>query len=338
MATNPEIAAIDAAIQLQLDLLRHSNSIEYEVLKVIERMRRELIAKLAQDDLTDFSRARLNALLKDSGEVVKGYYAQIQALVDPSLAAVADIAARSALAATVTLDGVMPSAKAMEALARTMLVEGAPSAQWWSRQALDTTFRFAAEVRQGIAQGETISQIYKRVGEATDLAGRNSRALVHTSVMQAASDARMATIDANQDIYVGYRQLSTLDGHTTPVCMARAGMEWDINKKPIGNALPFRQTPLHWGCRSIIMGILKPMAEFGLKEPTGGTRSSAEGQIARDTSFTAFLERRTIAQQNEQLGEGRAQLWRDGKITLRQLVDNRGNPLTLAQLKQKYDK
>jgi len=36
------------------------------------------------------------------------------------------------------------------------------------------------------------------------------------------------------------------------------------------------------------------------------------------------------------LGSGRAQLWRDGKLTLEQLLDLSGNPLTLAQLRAKY--
>jgi hypothetical protein len=38
------------------------------------------------------------------------------------------------------------------------------------------------------------------------------------------------------------------------------------------------------------------------------------------------------------LGKGRAELWRDGKITLQQLLDQRGNPLTLQQLRQRYDR
>jgi hypothetical protein len=36
------------------------------------------------------------------------------------------------------------------------------------------------------------------------------------------------------------------------------------------------------------------------------------------------------------LGKGRAELWRSGKITLNQLLDQRGNPLTLAELRSQY--
>jgi hypothetical protein len=43
-----------------------------------------------------------------------------------------------------------------------------------------------------------------------------------------------------------------------------------------------------------------------------------------------------VAQQDAQLGVGRAQLWRDGKITLQQLTDSSGNALTLEQLQSLY--
>lgn len=339
MAIQPrEIGALDQAIQVQLDLIRHSRSVEGETLKLIEQMRKELLSRLAGEDLTAWGRARLNALLKDTKSVIDGYYAAIQASIQPSLLGVAETASAQMLpqGLAVALAATVPSSTILETLVKNALIEGAPSAQWWSKMSLDTSFRFAATLRQGIAQGETITQMYRRVNDVTDLAGRNSRALVHTSVMQVAGDARELTITRNTDIYSGFRHLSTLDGHTTPVCTARSGLEWDLEKKPIGHSVAYKAPPIHWGCRSVLMGILRPMSEFGLNEPTGMTRSSAEGQIARETTFDSFLKRRTIAQQDEQLGVGKAQLWRDGTITLRQLIDNKGNELTLAQLRRKY--
>jgi hypothetical protein len=146
----------------------------------------------------------------------------------------------------------------------------------------------------------------------------------------------VASIEANRDTYNGYRQLSTLDGHTTPTCIARSGLMWDMDKKPIGHTMAFRSPPLHWNCRSVMMGVIAPPNAGALAGVPGGTRSSAEGQVSRDTSFDAFLSRRTVAQQDAQLGVGRAQLWRDGKITLQQLTDSSGNALTLEQLQSLY--
>lgn len=459
--THEELAAFDREIQLQLDLLRHANSVEGKSYRLLETMRRQLLAKLSGDQLTTWGRARINAMLKETAGLIDKTYADIAGQLAKTLEGVSavmtknptlDIAklkvtlskvdersgyrlvnvdiraiekmwsksdfyvgpdgeggigkryanvlkyiqdnssfeassvyvkpdgvvgfengrhryaairdagnrtipvamdAESIVAAkehgylaagdpteiTIGLTVAAPSETMLASLIKNTLIEGAPSSAWWSRQSLDTAFRFANAIRQGIAQGETNEQIFREVGEVTDLAGRNSRALIQTSIMQVASDARMALIDANTDIYTGYRQLSTLDGHTTPQCIARSGLVWNLEKQPIGHDLPFKQPPIHWGCRSVMMGVLKSFKELGinLKEPTGMTRSSAEGQVSRGTSFEDFLSRRTVAQQNDQLGEGRAQLWRDGKLTLRQLVDNNGNPLSLEQLRGRYE-
>lgn len=337
---NPrELEALDAQISAQLDLLRHESVTSAKVLVLLDEMREQLIAKLSSVNLTVFGKARLNALLKDTEQVIIQHFEAAQEIVNPSLSAAASVGATSSISGLPEMvTAAVPGDKVLESLVTNMLIEGAPSAAWWSRQSQDTAFRFANVIRQGVAQGETNEQIYKRVGEVTDLAGRNSRALVHTSIMQAASDARMATIEANKDIYKGYRHLSTLDGHTTDICVARSNLEWNFNHEPIGHNLPWNPPPSHWGCRSVLMPVLRSFKELGipLEEPKGRTRSSAEGQIDRETSFDAFLSRRTKEQQDEQLGKGRAELWRSGKITLRQLLDQSGNPLSLAELKAKY--
>jgi len=459
-----ELKQVDAVLASQLDILRHASSTEGRVLLLLEHMQRRLTSKITSGKLTEFGKARMNALLKETTTIIDATYAKIRAEVEKSLFGVAKAAARSAgvvlpidklevslgaidarlgyklvnldidsfdaafaqnkgfyvgrngsggiagryervkkfiaekeafEASTVVVnpDGsvgfdngrhryaairdagnrVIPVAMteeslanakaagylasstapasfsvglatgvlsdvALEKLVSAQLVEGAPSAAWWAKQSGDTSFRFAGIVRQGIVQGETNEQIFRRTKELIDLAGRNSRALVQTSVMQAASDARVAIIDGNTDIYKGYRHLSTLDGHTTEVCIARSNLTWDLDGKPQGHNLPFKPPPVHWNCRSVMLGVLKTFKEMGIDLPeVKGTRSSAEGQVDQDTTFEAFLGRRTEAQQDAQLGVGRAELWRQGKITLRQLVDNSGNALTLSQLKSKYD-
>ena len=37
------------------------------------------------------------------------------------------------------------------------------------------------------------------------------------------------------------------------------------------------------------------------------------------------------------LGKGRAAMWRDGRLTLAQLLDFNGHPLTLAELKGQFE-
>jgi hypothetical protein len=88
----------------------------------------------------------------------------------------------------------------------------------------------------------------------------------------------------------------------------------------------------------VLVPIIKTFRTLGLDvdEPKPGQRAAQGGPVAARTSFAQFLERKGKAFQDETLGPGRAQLWRDGKLTLTQLLDLQGNPLSLKQLKARY--
>lgn len=331
--SSTELARIDQALKTQLDILRHSATVEAEVLRILEQMQKELIAKLAQGDITEWGRARLNQMLKEASATIAEYYAKAQDILSPTYATVAGIsAAQTATALAVTA----PSRAVLESLVTNMLVEGSPMKAWWAKQSADTAFKFASAVRQGIAQSETLNQIFKRVNEATDLANRNSIALVHTSVMQVFNDAKLNVIQANADIAPTTRWLATLDSHTCIRCAPRDGLEWDTKTlKPIGHNLPFDNIPLHVGCRCTTIAVT-PMLE-SILERGGGGRASTFGVQKGSTTFEEFLSRQSEAFQDDVLGKGRAELFRSGKITLRDLVSGKGAPLTLKQLERKYE-
>jgi len=136
----------------------------------------------------------------------------------------------------------------------------------------------------------------------------------------------------------GMMQLSTLDSHTTPICIAYSGAKWDLTGNPIeGNTLPYNGgCPRHPNCRSIIIPIMRSMKELtglNIPEKKTGTRASDLGQIKADITFERFLNMHNDEYVNKLLGVGKADLWRKGKITLQQLVDQTGRPLTLKELK-----
>lgn len=328
-----ELARIDQALKTQLDILRHSATVESEVLRILETMRKDLISKLAQADITNWSRARLNKLLRDSEALIASYYTQAQGVLAPTYSTVAGIsAAQTATAMAVTA----PSRAVLESLVSNMLVEGSPMKAWWAKQSADTAFKFASAVRQGIAQSETLNQIFKRVGDATDLANRNSIALVHTSVMQVMNDANVAVLEKNADIAPTMRYLATLDSHTCLRCSPRDGLEWDtLTHKPVGHDLAYIQPPIHVGCRCKMIPVTR-LTDFGVGTELEGQRASSAGPASSSTTFTQFLKRQTPEFQEEVLGKGRAELFRSGKITLRDLVSGKGAPLTLKQLERKY--
>ena len=340
----PEQQIADDLTARSIDLLRLSAGEIAVVLDLLQVMQKELTAKLAAETLTEFGKAATKALLKETKEVIIRYYSQAQLSFEATLtglgAAEAQFAART-LTATfgVQLGAGLPTETYLATLVKNTLIQGAPSAAWWERQAGDTAFRFANEVRQGLAQGETNAQIISRVREEVlQTSRRNAAALVQTSVQTVANEARMATFEENGDVVKGYVWLSTLDGRTSTICIARSGLRWNKDGTPVGHSVPFRRPPAHWNCRSVLTPWTKTFRELGIDidEPEPTTRASMDGPVSASTTFEQFLDRKGAAFQDDLLGPGRAQLYRSGKITLQDLLDQNGRPLTLEQLNAKY--
>jgi hypothetical protein len=172
------------------------------------------------------------------------------------------------------------------------------------------------------------------------LARKNAAAIVQTSIATVAAAARRATFKANADITNGIMQVSTLDGHTSLTCIAYSGATWDLDYEPIGeNDLPYNGgVPRHFNCRSAEVAIMKTLREMGIDmdEPDPGMRASSEGPISAKTTFADFLKLKGADYQNEVLGAGRAELFRSGKMTTRDLLDMKGRPLSLSALRTKY--
>jgi hypothetical protein len=92
-------------------------------------------------------------------------------------------------------------AERLASLTKDVLIDGAPSSAWWEQAGEDTAFKFAAQVRQGWSMERRTSGSLRALSVAEpgimDVARRNARALVHSSVMSAANDARLATFRKN---------------------------------------------------------------------------------------------------------------------------------------------
>jgi SPP1 gp7 family putative phage head morphogenesis protein len=336
----------DALIAQGVDLIRLEGGYNRAALRLLKDMERELVEKLADREITSYSRQRLLDFLAEARSVIARTYVAMRAEVD--LQGVAQVQAGAVGGAIQGVIGdrltvAVPAVQTMRSLVSDLLIQGAPSADWWSRQAGDTQFRFANAIRQGIAQGETNAQIVARIrkgsgamGPIVETSRRNAEALVRTSVQTVANATRLEVFKANDSVLAGVRQISTLDGRTSDTCIAYSGAEWDTDGNPInGTKLPFNGgPPRHWNCRSVLTPIVKPLP--GLPEFRPSERASADGPVRADVTFAEWLAGKSKGFQDDLLGSGRAQLWRDDKITLQQLLDQRGRPLTLEQLRAKY--
>ena len=343
----------ELVIEHSINLLRFGAGVRSKVMAILQRMEVELIAKLVSEEISDATRARAASILKETSTIIGDYYDEIADASKAKLEGMAEAAAKATTkmivdAIRISIEASMPTPTMLRAMASDVLIHGAPSALWWKRQAGDTAFRFANEVRQGIAQGETTAKIIQRIrgtkmkSGVLDISRKSAAALVQSSVQTVANTARRMTYEENKDIVDGLQQVSTLDGRTTEICIAYSGAMWDMQYEPMGDTtLPYGSgCPRHWNCRSVEVPVLKSYADLGIdlpEPPSVSTRASTDGQLSGNMTFQEFLSGKSKEFQDELLGKGKAQLWRNGKITLNQLLDQSGNPLTLAQLQAKYD-
>lgn len=233
------------------------------------------------------------------------------------------------------------------ALADDVLIQGARPVAWWRRQGTELHNKFMDTVRISMENGEGIDKLTKRIsGGVIDgvqvpgimkAAKSNAEALGRTAVNKVTNEARLRTFESNDDVVKGIKQVSTLDNRTSVICVAYDGQTWSLpGYEPIPpSTLAFNGgPPRHFNCRSTLVPVLKSWEELGipLKDLSPGTRASMDGQVPADQTFDAFLKKKGKSFQDKLLGATRARLWRSGKITLQQMLDFKGNPLTPDQL------
>jgi SPP1 gp7 family putative phage head morphogenesis protein len=250
--------------------------------------------------------------------------------------------------AKVAVEVSLPAAAVLNTIANTALIEGASIGQWFSKLTQSMRFDLSRAIKLGVSLGETNSQIAKRIIGAAGSKGseviprgrRDAMAITRTGVQTVSNEARLATYSENEDIIKGLQWVSTLDGRTTVICAARSGKVWTLpDYRPQGHNIPWNGgPPAHWSCRSTVIPVLKTWREMGINKdelPTS-TRASMDGQVASDLSFDSFLRGKPASFSDEMLGVGRAKLWRDGKITLSELLNAKGRAITLTELRNKY--
>lgn len=334
----------DDTVELHLDMERVALGSRATIIDLLKNLEKELIAKVA-DGVTDWSKARIAKQLSEADAVIRQYYDDAAGIARDTTASVAQVSASAtATSLSAAVGGqvaisVIPTAAYLETLAGQTIIQGAVQADWWARQSGDTAFKFQTAVRQGLVAAETTPQIVRRVRDVMDLSRRNAETLVHTSVQSVANTTREKIFDDNNDVMSGKEWSSALDRKTCPTCGALDGKRWTTDGKPIKHSMAYRAPPNHWRCRCSCIPVLKTWKELGINmdELPDGTRASMEGQVS-DKDFESWLKRKTETDPtfaDRTLGKGRAELWRNGKITMDQMISG-GQPLTLSELRKKY--
>lgn len=356
----------DRFISHDVNLHRLEASQRRAMLRALTQLEGELekaIRRLARGEET-FTLLRSRALLKTVRATIDTAYDKIhdkhrgmlKELGTYETEAAARVVNRSI---GVELLSVGVSEKVIDSMLDDNVVKGTPLKSFWNQQSEALFNNFAREMRAGIFAGETPQQLIQRVrgtkaNNFKDGIMRTSRAgaevVVRTASQSILNDARMEMYQENADVLEGVQAQVVFDERTTDICIARSGFAWDLE----GNPLPGTDTdeqfpgppPWHPNCRSTLIPVVRDLASLvsdqqvqrsvrkELAKLPKSTQASMDGQIAGDLTYEQWLGTKSEAFQKEVLGPGRFALWQKDQISLRDLIDQRGNPLTLDQLKE----
>jgi len=336
-----ETELADAIIRHAIELHRLSAGEESRAETILRELEVELRALLNSRELSAANKREIEAIIKQAREAIASRYINIAGVVDTQgvIQHVAERTVAAIEASVPSLTFSAPSIETLRSLAKSVLIDGAPSAAWWAKQSDDTAFRFATIVRKGRLNNETNEQIVRKVvGEdgVMGLSRRNARSLVHSSVMTAANQARIAVY--GKAFRNGFRWMATLDSHTCQTCANLDSKEWDQDGKAVGHKQELRFPPAHFACRCVasprpisfnekygVTGADEAMARVGGRPSSAGIQKSG-------TTFNDFLKRQSPEWVNEWMGKKRAGMYMAGKLTLTDLVTKGGREKTLAEL------
>ena len=224
----------------------------------------------------------------------------------------------------------------MKSIIDTDPIHGHKLADWFEGQKRGTIARVRQQIQLGMAQNEPIGDIVRRVrgrsngrggftGGAMATTSREAEAIVRTSVTHIANVAHFETYKENADILTGYEYTATLDSRTTLICAALDGQTFAIDDE----SAP--KPPQHPNCRSVITPVID-WEGLGIEPPVEGARASDGGQVKGSTKYEDWLKKQPVHVQNEILGPGRAELFRAGKVTLRDMVRSDNSIVRLDKL------
>lgn len=324
---------LQAAIcEYKINLFRNDAYVRSIVLGHLDYAQKQLLTAIISNDLERVAKRQLDALLREIGSIIDENYARIESFLDATGKSLFSTAYQAESIIYNNWVGAQIFASVpvyrLEAAMTVPLFEGQALGDWWKRQADDLKFKLEGIIRQANIIGETQQSTIKQVKDRLNITRNHAETLIRTGNAAIANDAQEYLIERNADLLEGKQQLSTLDSRTTPVCRFRDGLKWTIDNKPIGHKAPFRKLPLHAGCRSIIIMLLK--------NAVLSTRASEFGQVSAKFNYSDWLKQQSSAYQDRVLGKKRAEWFRDGKLDLRQMLNQDERPLTIKQLREIY--
>lgn len=272
----------------------------------------------------------------------------------------------------VILDAVTPHPETLKSIVSERPFEGKLLSDWVNKYSDDDVTRINKLVGSGITQGKSAKELARDVfgtiqAKGTDGITQKTRdsvnMMVRTAIQHITGSTRREVALANADIIDKEEYVATLDGRTTITCKGFDGQVFKVGEGP--------QPPLHVGCRSARVMYLsqdigvrpsKPVTErllvkeYAEKNNLGsigsrddlprGTKGDYDdwarkrvrqlvGPVPAKTNYNDWLKTQSQDFQLDTLGKTRAELFRNGGLTLDRFIDVDGTSLTLKDIAQR---
>ncbi|GGD64666.1 hypothetical protein GRI62_11840 [Erythrobacter arachoides] len=333
----------DLQIRHAIYRLRYANGVDEEIQKLLDRLERKVAQQIGQrladidergNDLGPATTRRLNQLFEEISAINADVYGVAHDRLKANLIDLAEeemeFAAKAVSNATgIRAQAALASPTRLASIVTDRPIQGKLLASFFKGAEAGTMNRIEEAIRDGMATGKGLEKIVREVRkEAIGMSKRSASAIVRTSITSISNHAQMEAFKRNQRVIKAWMFNAILDSKTTPICAALDKRIFPIGQGPT----PAR----HINCRSTITAVTD-LDAYGI-DPDQLERDG-EAKITKrpqddDPTFEKWMADRGEAVQNQILGKTRAQLWRDGKYSLRDFIRNNREVIPLSELRR----
>ena len=156
-----------------IDVSRFEEDLKRRALFFLRLLEDELAQRINAELGTSYSQARLQALQRQAKATIASAYDQVEKTMMGFATDFGRLEQKVFLEAVNSAIGVRLltttlTPKQLKVITSKSLIFGTPSELWWRKQKTDLQHKFMAEIRMGLYQGETLSQLVQRIrGKAT---------------------------------------------------------------------------------------------------------------------------------------------------------------------------
>lgn len=315
----PNEILLDAAVTRDIFLNRWSDTVVKKILRHIRDVQRDILAQLAAGSTTEWNRNRLTLLLAQFEQIQIAARMRIEADLDAELSALVSAeleSSKATISDAIEAGGIDARVSFVDPVTVKQIVmakpfQGALLREWLDGYSDADKKRLRRAITIGMEEGETVSQIASRIKKALGLSANDAEAIVRTAISHIQNRVRHEFFKTNDHLIKRYMWLSILDKRTSDICKRRSNKIYVVGRDP--NPVP----PAHIRCRSTIVHLI-------------------EGQPIPDPkSYDEWLRNQPIEIIEDILGVTRAKLYKDGGLSIDDLITAKGRRYTLDELRAK---